>query len=242
MFSSISFNRLPNYSIVRMPNDAGAAFPGDTPFEQESEIRNFSPEGICRVSRVQQVFSSHAGTHADQPMHFEDAPQHALTANQYSGKALLLDVSNRIQQDGLVTRAMIEDVIAQYFSEAKLHGSRVLLRTNLASQYSSEVQEMFPHLAKDVAGLLSEHRVPMVAIDTPSVDHPRETCLSGAVHGALYQARTAIVENIALKGKGSKSGEVVTFFDSSRNFEDSRGISEMLFIPSEPMENSSRGR
>lgn len=241
MLLSFSFSRLPDYSIVRMPNDAGTVFPGDTAFEQESEMHNFSPEGICRVSRVQRVFSSHAGTHADQPMHFEDVPQHPFAENQYSGKALLLDVSNRIEQDGLVTRAMIEDAIAKHFSDSQVHGARILLRTNPNPPYPSESQKLFPHLATDAAGLLSQYRVPMVAIDTPSVDHPSEKCLSGAVHGALYQARTAIIENIAIKDRGSKSGEVVTFFDDSRNFQDARGISEILFVPSEAMKNSWRG-
>ena len=241
MSPSFSLSRLPDYSIARMPNDASAAFPDDTVFSQETEMQNFSSEGICRVTRVEQVFSSHAGTHADQPMHFQDVPQHSFAANQYSGKALLLDVSNQIQQDGLVTRAMIEDVIAKYFLDSQINEARILLRTNPNPQYSSEAQKLFPHLSTDTAALLSEHRVPMIAIDTPSVDHPSEKCLSGAVHGALYQARTAIVENIAPRGRGSKSGEVVTFFDNSRNFEDAHGISEILFIPSEAMENSRRG-
>lgn len=238
---NFSLSRLPDYSIVRSQSDNGTTFPDDTTFSQEPELRNFSTQGVCRVSRVQQRFSSHAGTHADQPMHFEDSPMRLFVDSQYSGNAVLLDVSGRIQKDGIVTRAMIEDTIAEHLSLSDSQGACILLRTNTAPHYSTTPQTIFPYLDQDVAGFAEANHAPMIAIDTPSVDHPSEECLSGAVHGALYRARTAIVENIAIRDRGSKAGEVITFFDKARSFEDARGISEMLFIPSKALENRDRG-
>ena len=66
------------------------------------------------------------------------------------------------------------------------------------------------------------------------VDHPEEKCLCGAVHGLLYDARAAIVENVALGRLGTQKGEVVTMFDPARIYADARGIAQMYFFPTEP--------
>ncbi len=234
MQESFSLNRLREASIVRRADDAGTLFVGDTPFDQSADLRNFSEgEGsACRVSLVKRSFSSHAGTHADSPAHFQtDTSLPALPEELYSGSSLVLDASKLLRSDFQITRAMLEDVLA-------LHGKRVpddvrsfLLRTNAENAHPAEAREMFPHLTKEAASFLVDTGARMIGIDTPSVDHPQEKCLSGAVHGLLYEARAAILENVDLSKLSTREGEVTTIFDPTRSFVDARGIAQMYFFP-----------
>ncbi len=234
MPESLQHHSLRESSIVRPINDNGTLFIGDSQFVQTAQLSNFSQDdkGICRVSLARQAFSSHAGTHADSPAHFEsDTALPVLPEDSYSGSSLLLDVSHSLRNDLQISRSMIEDVIAQCdVGKAELI-RRFLIRSNKESTYSHIPRALFPHLTKEAASFFGNRGARMVAIDTPSVDHPKEQCLSGAVHGLLYEARTAIVENVDLGRVSTGKGEVVTIFDPVRTFADARGISQMYFFP-----------
>lgn len=224
---------LTNYSIARSHSDNGTRFQGDTPFSQKAKLVDFlqGSGGTCRVSIVSQTFSSHAGTHADNPAHFKDYPSMAVFSDDlYTGKSTVLDVSNALRSDLMITRTMLEDTFAKIKNESDIE--RILLRTSPESLYARVPQSHFAHLQKSSAEFLVSKGVRMVAIDTPSVDHPEEKCLSGAVHGVLYDARAAIVENIDLSNMTTGCGELVTVFDPARQYADARGISQMYFFPS----------
>lgn len=233
MRESLSLHRLQEASIVRSVKDNGTLFHGDATFDQNASVRNFSEaqNSACRVSVVRQSFSSHAGTHADTPAHFKvDEKLPILPDDLYSGQGMVIDVSAGLRSDMRVTRAVLEDALAA--GKIDPAGAKAfLLRTNAENFYSGDPRQMFPHLTKDGAEFLVNAGTQMVGIDTPSVDHPEEKCLSGAVHGLLYDARTAIVENVGLRKLRTGRGEVATMFDPARSFVDARGISQMYFFP-----------
>lgn len=230
-------------------------FPGDTPFKAEATEGNFSADGICHVSKVVHTFSSHAGTHADQPRHVCDGGE-PFGESVYSGPAYVLDVSSRLQKATTVTRAMIEDELGFQIQKRKRDGregiplhhlERLLICTGNDPNPNLEyAKPRFTSLSIDAAQFLADKRNKrepqsfdnmhpvdlycMLGIDSPSVDKPDEKNLAKNVHGILFDARIAIVENLYLLGV-SDAGQVSTEFDPLRDFPDAKGIARMNFVP-----------
>lgn len=252
MLESTPYHRLQEHSIVRSPQDNGTLFPGDTLFYSNAEFCNFSQEEhTCRVSKVTQAFSSHAGTHADNPSHFHPSPDcREFSQYVYQGEAVIIDVSKRLMGQKAITRTMIEEALADIVTLRKASQRRVLIRTNEAEKYPDAPTDQFVHFSKDAARFLADERLSdsrlpwiwdlppterfgMIGIDTPSVDHPTEKDLMRGVHGIFYDARIAIVENVDLGRQKPAQGTLVTIFDPKRRFPDAKGIAEMYFFPSQ---------
>ncbi len=232
-------HRLSDYRIDRSLADAGTLFQGDTVFRNEAVVENFNPHSTCLVTKAQQTFSSHGGTHADKPAHFIDSPEpQEFDASQYSGSALLLQVSRYIQDDLIVTLIAVQAELEHLgIQHDDVRRYRILLRMNPDDTYSSDTKVPFAYLEKDAVAFLAERGCPMVAVDTKSIDAEHETCLAGANHGLCYTHGTAIVENVDLSAYDvSSRGEIATFFDSTRNYTDARGIAAMIFVPDDAHE------
>lgn len=231
----LDHNRLSGYRIDRSLSDAGTLFQSDTLFSQKIAVRNCSATSVCRVSAIEQKFSSHAGTHADCPKHFLTSGEHmSYEDRRYQGDAVIVDVGHLLGTELQITPAALMKALAIACCDPKeLINFRILLHTNTNSYYPKTPCDNFPYLSREAAQLIAEKRCPMIAIDTPSIDYPQEKCLSEAAHGILHTSQTAIVENIDLSQQKPGKGTVITFFDAARNFEDARGIACMLFIPAE---------
>ncbi len=242
MHSILHHQRLTEHRIDRSPADMGTLFPGDTRSVHSVDPQQFSGEGFCQVSTIRYILSSHAGTHADQPPHFHPKPEFQEFPDIcYQGSAIVLDVSKRLREEIKITTAMIEDALGAL----TLHRfpPRVLVRTLDTEDYPREPREIFPYLSEGAAETLvrvaasplnatSFPRATLIGIDTPSVDHPNEKKLLEHVHGILYRARIAIVENLQLRQKmNGDQGELLTLFDPLRAAPDAKGIAAMFFFP-----------
>lgn len=226
---------LPDYNLARSYDDRGTLFAGDTQTTIEGKTFDYGDNEIsCRVTKAQITLSSHAGTHADRPLHFHPRPEFEdFPPESYQGPAIILNVSKALGSGVAVTAAMLRQALAEISQMATESTQRVLVRTNTEENYASESQSMFPHFSPDIENFLREHQCKLLGIDTPSVDHPTEKHLMDAVHGVLYRQRTAVLENLNVSGRSSGEGIMVTVFDEARSFPDAKGISALYFFPSQ---------
>jgi arylformamidase len=161
-----------------------AAFPGDARYDERWTFR-IGPG--CPVNVAQVSFSTHCGTHADAPLHY-DAQGKAigsLTLEDYVGPCRVIDARG----DGpLCNPAEIEASLADA-------PPRILLQ--LAEELDPKIWPAgFRALAPGTVELLAKHKVRLVGIDTPSVDP--ETSKDLPSHMAAKRADMRILENLAL--------------------------------------------
>ncbi|UVO54667.1 arylformamidase [Sphingomonas sp. SUN039] len=159
-------------------------WPGDTPFGS-AQTWSYGPGCPVNVSRFES--STHAGTHADAPLHYDPDGDSiaAVDLAPYVGPARLVDVRG---QGSVVTPDMVAPALATPCE-------RMLLRT-----YSR-----FPHghwdasfvtVAAATIDLLAAHGVVLIGIDSPSLD-PQESKTMDA-HLAVRAAGMAILEGLVL--------------------------------------------
>jgi arylformamidase len=159
-------------------------WPGDTAVE--SGVRwDHGADSPVRVSWFRS--STHAGTHADAPLHYDPfgAAIDALDLRAYLGQARVIDLRGC---GALVTADMLRPLLAEPVE-------RVLLRTF----------EIFPHnhwpepfaaVAADAIDLLAAHGVVLIGTDTPSLDP--ETSKTMDAHHALRRAGMRVLEGLVL--------------------------------------------
>ncbi len=139
------------------------------------------------VSVAQFTSSTHMGTHADAPLHYDPggAAIDAIDLAPYIGRARVIDLRG-------AAPVITPDLIA-----GSLDGSveRVLLRT----------YERFPHtqwhsafatIAASTIALLASHGVRLIGIDSPSLDP--EDSREMAAHHAVAAADMRILEGLVL--------------------------------------------
>ncbi len=159
-------------------------WPSDTAVE--SGVRwDHGSDSPVRVSWFRA--STHAGTHADAPLHYDPAGVAiaAVDLRAYLGPARVIDVRGC---GGLVTADMLRPALAKPVE-------RVLLRTF----------ERFPHdrwpdnfaaVSPEAIALLAERGVVLIGTDTPSLDP--ETSKSMDAHLAVRRAGMCILEGLVL--------------------------------------------
>jgi arylformamidase len=159
-------------------------WPGDTPFTA-TRTWSYGPGCPVNVSRFES--STHAGTHADAPLHYDadGVGIDAVDLTPYVGIARLIDLR---RCGPVVTPGMIEPALASLCE-------RLLIRT----------YDRFPHdhwepgfttVAADTIALLAAHGVILIGIDSPSLD-PQESKTMDA-HLAVRTAGMAILEGLVL--------------------------------------------
>ena len=160
------------------------AWPGDTAVE--SGVRwDHGAESPVRVSWFRS--STHAGTHADAPLHYDPAGAaiDAVDLRAYLGRARVIDVRGCGE---LVTADMLRPSLVK-------PAERVLLRTF----------ERFPHdrwpdnfaaVSPEAIDLLAAHGVVLIGTDTPSLD-PETSKLMDA-HQAVRRAGMRVLEGLVL--------------------------------------------
>ncbi|WP_421696029.1 arylformamidase [Aestuariivirga sp.] len=161
-----------------------AGFPGDAAYAEGWTFR-MGPGCPVNVSRV--GFSTHCGTHADAPLHYDagGAAVAALALEPYLGPCRVIDARG---PDPLCRAVEIADALESA-------PPRILLRL---------MEALDPHLwptgfralSPEVVQLLASKGVVLVGIDTPSVDP--ETSKSLDAHQACRAADMRILENLVL--------------------------------------------
>ena len=161
-----------------------ATWPGDTPFKFELAYTK-NETGSVNIGRF--TTSTHTGTHADAPLHFDDdaASIDQLNLDIYIGKAIVIDFC----REKVISRKQLQHV--------NFYGvKRVLMK------FRGEVDiEKFPNqvplIQPDIASFLAEKGIILLGVDCPSVDALDSKSLD--THHALHFHGIHIVENLLLQ-------------------------------------------
>jgi arylformamidase len=161
-----------------------ASFPGDASYE---ESQTFKLGANCPVNVARIAMSTHCGTHADAPLHYDasGAPIGALALEPFIGPCRVIDARG-------ATPLCLPDHIASALENAP---PRILLR--FAERIDPHIWPAgFRALAPETVALLARKGVTLVGIDTPSVDP--ETSKELPAHMAAKHAGMRILENLVL--------------------------------------------
>lgn len=161
-------------------------WPGDTAYSAE---RTWELGDSCPVNVAKVTMSTHSGTHADAPLHYdgEGASIDAVSLDAYLGPARVIDVRGCGPSVGF-------DVIAPHLDGAP---PRILLRTFDVfprDRWSSD----FTAIAADVIRLLHDKGCVLIGTDAPSIDP--ETSKTLDAHHAVRAAGMRVLEGLVLDG------------------------------------------
>lgn len=170
---------------ISQPLTAGmAGFPGDAGYE---ESRTFVIGPGCPVNVARIAMSTHCGSHADAPSHYDAAGTAigGLALEAFIGPCRAIDAR-------AAGPLCLPDHIAAFLDDVP---PRVLLR--LAERSDPHVWPAgFRALSAEVVALLASKGVKLVGVDTPSVDP--EISKNLPAHMAAMRADMRILENLVL--------------------------------------------
>jgi arylformamidase len=170
---------------ISQPLSPGIArFPGDSPYAEASTFK-IGPN--CPVNVAAASFSTHCGTHADAPLHYDadGAPIGALGLEPFVGPCRVIDARGS-------TPLCESKSIVLALDDAP---PRILLR--LAERLDSKQwPKGFRAVAPETMELLASRGVRLIGVDTPSVDP--ETSKDLPAHMAAKRADLRILENLVL--------------------------------------------
>jgi arylformamidase len=185
---------------ISIPYDAAiAVWPGDVPFSCGWTARR---EDGSSVNLGAITTSTHAGTHADAPLHVnsEWAASESLPASVFVGECVVVSIPAHVTSAGLpsdsaVTQSLVtvEQLVAMLGDQVP---SRVLLRTG-SSVASGAFPAGWPVLAENATNWLVSRGVRLFGTDAPSVDARESKSLP--VHRALFGAGAYVLENLDLR-------------------------------------------
>ncbi|MFJ8235115.1 arylformamidase [Ureibacillus sp. NPDC094379] len=161
-----------------------ATWPGDTPFKFELAYTK-NETGSVNIGRF--TTSTHTGTHADAPLHFDDdaASIDELSPDIYIGKAIVLDLCH----ERVVSQNVLQHV--------NLNGvKRVLMKLHKEVDIEKFPKHV-PPLQPDIAPFLAAKGIVLLGVDCPSVDAFDSKSL--VTHHALHFHGIHIVENLLLQ-------------------------------------------
>jgi arylformamidase len=163
---------------------ATPAWPGDTVF---SSHPTWVHGPGCPVAVAAFTSSTHAGTHADAPLHYDPAgaPIDRVPLDAYVGRARVVDLRGRgpVATPDMLAPALETPV------------ERILLRT--WDRFPHEAwHSTFMSIAAATIDLLAAHGVVLIGTDAPSLD-PQESKTMDA-HRAVRAADMRILEGLVL--------------------------------------------
>ena len=159
-------------------------WPGDTPVE--SGVRwDHGADSPVRVSWFRS--STHGGTHADAPLHYDPAGAaiDAVDLRAYLGLARVIDLRGC---SALISAEMLRPWLDEPVE-------RVLLRTFERFPHD-RWPEAFAAISADAIDLLAAHGVVLIGTDAPSLDP--ETSKTMDAHHAVRRANMRVLEGLAL--------------------------------------------
>ena len=175
----------PLLDISRPLSPQTAEWPGDTP---TSLRRNASLAGGDSVNLSTLTASLHNATHADAPLHYDDAGLSVdrLDPAIFVGPCRVIDV---VGHDPIDLHSLPAEVLQDL-------PPRVLFKTG-GWHDATAFPPDFPVLAVGLPQVLADRGVRLVGLDVPSVDKPASTGLP--VHHALRAADVLILESLDLQ-------------------------------------------
>jgi arylformamidase len=173
------------YDITRSVSPQTAVWPGDQPFEVQWTAE-LSASSVVNIGAVR--MSTHCGTHADAPLHFQagGGSIDTIPLTVFIGPA-------RVVQVPATSFIRPEDVPDVDLRETP----RVLFRTRSSEVKDTAWTDRFPALHPDTAHWLGQRGVLLVGTDAPSVDPAASKALPA--HKALHAAGITILENLSLR-------------------------------------------
>ena len=144
--------------ISQRLNNAIPVWPGDTPF---TESRTWMLTADCPVNVSRFSLSTHTGTHADAPLHYDatGATIGEVDLTPYLGACRVINVS---LSSGDITPDMI-------YAQLKNSPPRVLLRTYVNAPEAAWDKD-FRAISPATIELLAANGVILIGTDTPSLD------------------------------------------------------------------------
>lgn len=165
-------------------------WPGDTPFSAE---RTWSIEAGAAVNVSRLTMSSHAGAHADAPLHYSAAGASIdeVTLDPYLGRCAVV----HIYHAGLAIGAgLLEKALSGVCAAPP---PRVLIRTYRKAP-GRKWDSGFCAIAPDAIRFLAAKGVRLIGVDTPSLDpEPSKTM---DAHQAVLAADMRVLEGLVLDG------------------------------------------
>jgi arylformamidase len=159
-------------------------FPGDTPFAQRW---TWSIGPGCPVNVSEIVMSPHTGSHADAPLHYDDAGLSIadVPLEVYLGACRVI---HAVEAGSRVEPRHIEAALRNV-------PSRVLLRTAVRARLDRWDAE-FTAVAPDTVDRLHDCGVRLIGVDTPSLDPADSKTLDS--HQRVRRYAMAILEGVVL--------------------------------------------
>jgi len=174
----------PLYDISQKLHANLPVWPGDTAFESQ-RMWAYGPECPVNVSVIRQ--STHAGTHADAPLHYdpEGGSVSDLDLARYIGPCRVVDGRS-------FGSLILPDHVRVFLRQIP---PRVLFRTYESFPHD-HWQSDFTAIHADTIDLLAEHGVFLVGVDAPSLDP--ETSKTMDAHLAIKRHGLSILEGLVL--------------------------------------------
>ncbi len=171
------------YDISPPISPALAVWPGDTPF-QEQRTWAIEGDGVVNVSRI--TMSTHTGSHADAPLHYDKSGLAIgeVAVQRYLGPCRVVHVLGTAQ----VTLEQVAHALADC-------PPRILFRTYLNAPQEHWDPD-FASIAADLIEHLAARGVVLVGIDTPSIDP--ETSKTLDAHHTVRKRGMSILEGLVL--------------------------------------------
>ncbi|MDR1061351.1 MAG: cyclase family protein [Clostridiales bacterium] len=165
-----------------------SVYPGDPAVEVQTVSRY--EDGGYFVSRI--VVGSHAGTHADAPVHKIPGAKSVTDMGiaAYIGfRCYVMDISGFERM-----KELSAGMVRRLFGGALKGCDSVLLKTGWSAKWGyADYYKAFPGIAEDTALYFGEAGIRVIGLETPSVNAKFDS----RVHYALLSRDLAIVENLA---------------------------------------------
>lgn len=170
------------WDISQKLRPALPVWPGDTEFAQEQTwtMGNGSPVNVSKLT-----LSTHSGTHADAPLHYDEAGADSAASYlaTYIGECVVVDAR------GSGAAITVEDVPLGELA------ARVVFRTYAAFPHHVW-DDNFTAIAPETIAHLAKRGVKLVGIDTPSLDPQNSKTMDA--HKAVLAADMRILEGLVL--------------------------------------------
>jgi arylformamidase len=184
----------PDFEIIDISQpvlEETACFPGDTPFQREITV-SYPESQVINLTAF--TMSPHVGTHADAPIHIQGEMAQGegmigqAALKPYLGPAVVVDVSP-------VTGGIPLESVQAPLEAYSVFPSRILFKTAQHIRYNVFEAE-YAYFSLPLVAYLSQNKVVLMGIDTPSVDPVDSKTLD--THHAMLAGGMAWLENLDL--------------------------------------------
>ncbi len=171
------------FDISRPLNPTLAVWPGDSPFSSQTMLNMGKGDPVNLTTLT---LSSHTGSHADAPHHFnhQDLTIEKLPLLPYLGPATLVTVQ---RQSGPLTPADFPNLVWDNIE-------RLLVHSEASHQPLSQFPTEIIYPSPELADLMGSHNILLFGSDAPSMDDINSKTLPG--HHALRRNQIAILEGL----------------------------------------------